>query len=253
MRCGLWKTGDATMTVFDGFFSMSGGFSGAAAYPAAALMLAASHALPSWPGVRPRLVAALGRAGFVTLYSLLSLAALALFVLAYRAADTAVVFTPPVWAAPLAVAAMPVAFTLIAWRLSAPFGPADDPHPPRGLYRITRAPGSLGLLLWAGLHLLATGDSRRLVLFATMAAIALFAIVKNGWVLRHADTEGARRLRAAAHAMPFATPASRRPAVWAAAARETGPWRPLAALAAWAGVLAAHPHVFGVDPLFWLP
>lgn len=246
MGCAEAKRMSAMMTALDGFFGA------AAAYPAAAAVLVASHAVPSWPGVRPRLMAALGRAGFVAAYSLLSLAALALFVGAYGAADTAVVFAPPAWSALLAVALMPVAFLLIVCRISTPFGPAGDPHPPRGVYRITRAPGSLGLLLWAGLHLLATGDSRRLVLFATMAVIALFAIAKNGWLLRTSAAEGARRMRHAAAAVPFATPASRRPAVWAAAGRETGPWRPLAALAAWAAVLAAHPHVFGVDPLFWL-
>ncbi len=233
------------MSALDGFFGLT------VAYPVAALVLVVSHAVPSWPGVRPWLVARLGRAGFVTLYSLLSLAALALFVGAYGRADTAVVFRPPAWAAPLAVALMPLVFTLVVCRITTPFGPAGDPHPPRGVYRITRAPGSLGLLLWAGLHLLATGDSRRLVLFATMAVIAVIAIVKNGWLLRRAATDGARRMRAVP-VIPSTTPSGRRPATWMAAVRETGPWRPLAGVAAWAAMLAVHPHLFGVDPLFWL-
>ncbi|HYH23568.1 MAG TPA: NnrU family protein [Azospirillum sp.] len=218
-------------------------------YLAAAVLLFVSHAVPSWPGVRPALVARLGRPGFMALHSVLSLAALALFVVAYRDADAAgFLFTPAAWGHPLAVALMPVAFVLIAARLSTKAGEPMSPREPKGIYRVTRFPGSLGLLLWAVLHLQATGDARRFVLFATMAAIALFAMVKNDWVLRHARGAAARTFREETSVVPFAAIlAGRQRFVWS----EIGWGRLLAGVAAWALVLEAHRFVFGVDPLYW--
>jgi len=218
-------------------------------YLAAALLLFVSHAVPSWPGVRPALVARLGRPGFMALHSVLSLAALTLFVVAYRDVDTTgFVFTPAGWAHQLAVALMPVAFVLIAARLSTKAGEPLSPREPAGIYRVTRFPGSLGLLLWAVLHLQATGDARRVVLFATMAAIALFAMVKNDWVLRRARSAAARTFREETSVVPFAAIlAGRQRFVW----HEIGWARLLAGVAAWAVVLEAHRFVFGVDPLYW--
>lgn len=215
---------------------------------AAALVLFASHALPSWPGVRPALIARMGRSGFVALHSLGSTLALLLFVWAYReAAGGAPLFIPAGWAAPLVVALMPLAFLLVVARVTSKAGHPEAPNPPVGIYRITRYPGSLGLLLWALLHLQATGDGRRVVLFGTMAAIALFAIVKNDWVLRRSDAGRAHRAKTSV--LPFA-------AILAGRQRfvpgEIGWGRLLAGLAAYAGMIALHPLLFGIDPLYWL-
>jgi len=213
-----------------------------------ALLLFVSHAVPSWPGVRPALIARLGRPGFITLHSLGSLLTLGLFIHAYREAGGGMpVFLPASWSAPLAVALMPLAFLLIVARVTTKFGEAEAPNPPAGIYRITRFPGSTGLLLWALLHLQATGDGRRVVLFVTMAAIALFAIVKNDWVLRRSDAGQAFRNETSA--LPFAAILTgRQHLVWA----EIGWGRALAALAAYAAVILAHPWLFGVSPLYWL-
>lgn len=220
-------------------------------YLASAVLLFASHAIPSWPGVRPALLGRLGRPGFIALHSLLSLVTLTLFVLAYRAADTAGhLFFPADGAAKLAVALMPVAFFLMVARVTTPFGEPPAPRPPAGIYRITRFPGSVGLLLWALLHLQATGDARRFILFATMAAIALFAMVKNDWVLRHSPSPDAAAFRAQTSAVPFAAILTGHQRL---VGREIGFGRLLGALALYAAILYAHPLVFGVDPLYWLP
>lgn len=220
-------------------------------YIASAVLLFASHAVPSWPGVRPALIGRLGRPGFIAAYSLLSVATLTLFVLAYQAADTSGrLFFPADGAAKLAVALMPVAFLLMIARVTTKFGEPHAPRPPAGIYRVTRFPGSVGLLLWALLHLQATGDARRFILFSTMAAIALFAIVKNDWVLRRSQDPAAASFRAETGIVPFtAILAGRQRFVW----REIGWGRLLGALAVTAAVLHAHPLVFGVDPLYWLP
>ncbi|WP_029009470.1 NnrU family protein [Azospirillum halopraeferens] len=220
-------------------------------YLLSAAALFAGHAVPSWPGVRPALIARMGRTGFITLHSLLSLVTLALFVHAYRTAEVyGHVFFPADGAAMAAVVLMPVAVFLVVARLMRPSGEPQTPRPPAGIYRITRHPGSMGLLLWALLHLQATGDLRRVILFATMAAIALFAIVKNDWVLRHAGTPEAGTFRTRTSVIPFAAILSgrQRPVV-----SEIGVTPFLAALTAYAALLLAHPRVFGVDPLYWLP
>ncbi len=214
---------------------------------AAACLVFLSHALPSWPGVRPALMARLGRPGFIALHSLGSLVTLGLFVVAYRAADGGeLLFTPAPWAAPLVAAVMPLVFVLLVARITTRFGALDAPNPPQGIFRISRCPGSLGLLLWALVHLNATGDGRRVVLFVTMAAIALFAIVKNDIVLRRSPA--GRAFHAETRRLPWPGPVGG----WAVALREIGWARLAGGLAAYGAMLAAHPHLFGVDPLYWL-
>lgn len=193
------------------------------------------------------MIARLGRPGFIALHSLGSLATLALFVLAYRAADGGeILFTPAGWAAPLVVVAMPLVFLLLIARITTRFGALDAPNPPRGIYRISRCPGSLGLLVWALLHLNATGDGRRVVLFVTMAAIALFAIVKNEIVLSRSPDGQA--FRAATRLLPWPAPIGG----WILALGEIGWARLAGGVAAYVAMLTAHPWLFGVNPLFWL-
>jgi len=212
-----------------------------------ALLLFVSHALPSWPGVRPALIARLGRPGFMALHSVGSLLTLGLFVWAYRTADGGgFLFVPAGWAAPLVALVMPLVFLLLVARVTTRFGSLSAPNPPHGIYRITRCPGSLGLLLWALAHLNATGDERRVVLFATMAAIALFALVKNDLVLKR--SAAGRAFRAETALLPFAA----LPGGLGRALAEIGWARGLGGLAAYAAMLAAHPWLFGIDPLYWM-
>lgn len=131
--------------------------------------------MPSAPPVRARLIERLGRPGFFAAYGLLSLIILVWVILAFRGADPGVwVYLPPAKARALAVVAMPLAVVLVTGRLLQ--RPADHPC---GIYRITAVPGSLGLLLWALLHLLVLGSVRHVLLFGGMALIALIALVKN--------------------------------------------------------------------------
>lgn len=219
-----------------------------ALYLAAAAFLFVSHAVPSAPGLRPVLIERLGRRLYMTLYALLSIVALAAFVWTYRLVSPDFwVFVPPVWAAHLAVAAMPVAFVLVIARLTSPFGSLAEPKPAQGIYRICRFPGSSGLLLWACLHLLATGDGRRFILFATMAVIAGYALAKNARLLDRADSEAARRFRRETSLLPFAAILAGRQRL----ALGESAWRVLLGLVLYVAMLALHPLVFGVDPLYW--
>lgn len=186
---------------------------------AALAVLFLSHAVPALPPVRAALVRRTGPAVFRAVYSLAATAVIAWVIGAYwQAADSPWLWTPPFWGRWAAVLLMPVALWLVAVRLMRPPGEGRG-----GLYRWLPAPGSAGILIWAGLHLLNVGQARTVMLFAAFAAIALFALVKN---------------------IVLAPPA----AVNAPAGR-IGFAPAVAALLVWAALLALHPLVIGVDPL----
>jgi uncharacterized membrane protein len=185
---------------------------------AALSLLVLTHLVPSAPGVRPGCIRILGLSGFRIAYSIVSAAVVAWVIAAYiDAADGPWLWTPPGWGRWVAVAAMPVALWLIAVRLLQRPGERRT-----GVYRVIPAPGSSGLLLWAGLHLLNVGHARAVMLIGVFAALSAVAAIKN-------------TMTAPAAAPCVGTDAN---------------WKPiLAALLAWLLLLAAHPHVIGVDPL----
>lgn len=199
----------------------------------ALVLLVLSHALPSAPTIRERLIASLGRTVFYVTYSAISLLTLALVIVAYRDAPWVWLYTPPAGARWLAVLIMPLAMFLIVGRLTTSPGPE-----PAGVYRITAVPGSLGILLWAVLHLLNLGAAHQLLLFGAFAAIALLALMKN---MRVAPP-GFRRIRVVPF---FAIVTERERLVW----REIGWWRLAVALAGYGMLLWLHPAVIGLDPL----
>jgi|TARA_R110002072_G_scaffold237600_2_gene394973 uncharacterized membrane protein len=224
--------------------------SGAGLYIFSAFLLFVSHAVPSAPGVRDRLLAGLGDRAFRVIYSLLSLLVLVFFVWTYRGYDGALwLFEPLQGAAFLAVGLMPIAFFLVLGRLLTPLGDLQRPKAVRGIYALIRFPGSSGLLLWSLLHLGATGDLKRVVFFATMALISLYALLKNNWVLARATTAEARAFRWASSNVPFrAVLRGRVPGHCLVAI-----WQPLVVgLLGYALVLWLHPLLFGVNPLAWL-
>lgn len=200
---------------------------------AAVLVLVASHALPAHGAVRAAMTARLGLRGFRAVHSLVSAAALAAVVAAYRAAEPGLWVWYPVFEARcVTIAAMPVAVFLLVGRLSQRPGAE-----PRGVYRITTTPGSVGVLLWSLGHLAVAGDQRRVILFAGMLAIALVALVRNA---------GPANPPGIAGTIPFARILAGRERL---ALSEIGLWRPVLALLLVAALLVLHPLVFGVDPL----
>jgi uncharacterized membrane protein len=129
---------------------------------AATALVIASHVVPSAPGLRERLIRSLGRPGFYAGHSLISLLALGLLVWAYWSAGPQDWLYEPIGAARIiGLAAMAVATLLVTARLTT--RPAPDR--PRGIYRVTAVPGSLGVLLWALVHLLNLGEARAVVVF----------------------------------------------------------------------------------------
>lgn len=92
---------------------------------AATALLIASHVLPSMPSIRTGLIDRLGRRGFYAAYSILSLLALGLVVLAYRAADPGPwLYTPVPGSRVIALVGMMPAVLLLVARLTTRTDPA---------------------------------------------------------------------------------------------------------------------------------
>jgi uncharacterized membrane protein len=201
----------------------------------ATVLVIASHVVPSAPGMRERLINTFGRSGFYAGYSLLSLLTLGLLIWAYRAAGPQDwLYTPHPAARFVALAAMLLATFLVTARLTT----RTPPNGPIGIYRVTAVPGSLGVLLWALVHLLNLGEARAVVVFVGLAVMTLVALLKN---LRLADP-----VYRAVGWLPFAAILrGREVLLW----HEIGWWRVGLALLVYASLLYLHPIVMGRDPL----
>lgn len=143
----------------------------------------AVHLLPTAPALRAGLLARLGDKGYRTVFSLVSLLGLALVVVGYgQRGEQAYLFAPVPWAYAMAPHIVPLAFVL--------FAAANM----RGYIRHwLRHPMLLGVLLWAGVHLLANGELAATVLFGSFLVYALFDLASA--VLRGAVKTFEPRLR----------------------------------------------------------
>jgi uncharacterized membrane protein len=176
------------------------------------VLFLASHGLPGRPAVRRRLVTALGEAGYLAVYSIVSLLALGwLIVAAGRAPYVETwAFAPwQLWAPNLA---MPLVCLLVAFGIAAPnplsFGGRGvqrfDPDRP-GIAGITRHPLLWALVLWSASHLLPNGDLAHLLLFGSFAVFAVLGMFAIDRRLKRSlgETEWARLARRTS-LLPFA-------------------------------------------------
>jgi uncharacterized membrane protein len=144
-------------------------------YIALAVFLAA-HLIPASPGLRSRLIGTMGRATYLSAYSLLSLGLLAWLILAAQRAETVLLWDPAPWQWHVPFLAMPVAaFLLIAglaWpnTLSISLRSGEEPGP---IVAVTRHPVLWGFLIWAASHVPANGSLVAVLLFGGMAAFSI--------------------------------------------------------------------------------
>lgn len=132
------------------------------------------HLVPTLPGLRFALVQRWGEQRYKGAFSLVSLAGLALIIGGYAtAAPGARLFEP----SPTAIAIAPYAMTLSLVLLAAA-------NLRSHIRRVLRHPMLLGVAIWASVHLLANGDTRGTVLFASFLAYATVDLVSA--VQRHA-------------------------------------------------------------------
>ncbi len=197
-----------------------------------------SHVAIARTRIRPVLIERLGRRGYLTAYSILSVALLAWVIVALLESPRVWLWPTPSWAYPFALVVSAVAFVLIGIGavvrnpLSVAFRTEGfDPERP-GIVGWIRHPLIWGLGLWGFAHIPANGDWPSLLLFA---GSALFALLGTRAVDRRKKRQLGvlewSRLTSGAGTLD-------RPALLGAGL----------GLALWAVALALHPVLFGVDP-----
>jgi uncharacterized membrane protein len=219
----------------------------------AALFVPLSHFGISSSPLRPILVERLGERPYQALYSVVSFAAFAWLIVAYRHADVVVLWIAP---RPVKLAALPVvllAFLLVVVGLTTPNPTTvgaealfDRPNVARGILRITRNPFLWGTALWALAHIGVTGDLASFLFFGSIGALGL--VGASLLDAKKARQHGERWKRFATHTsnLPFRAILEGRQEL---ALGEIGAWRIALAVALFVIVLLAHPRLFGVSPL----
>jgi uncharacterized membrane protein len=125
---------------------------------AAVALFAVIHLVPSVPAVKARLAARFGRA-WGPAYGAISLAALALVALAWRAAPVDPIYDPPPWGFYATFVLVLLAFICLGIFLF------------RGSWRQSLVmPLSIGVILWGAGHLFSNGDLASLILFGGFIA-----------------------------------------------------------------------------------
>lgn len=224
---------------------------------AALVVFVLMHAVPARPGLRGRLVDALGRRTYLVLYSVLSLALLAWLISAAIRAPEITLWDQARWQAILALIAIPLALVLIFAGLIKPnplsVSLSADSHDPArpGLLAVTRHPVLWGFGLWGGAHIVTNGDLVSIILFGALSFFALLGTVtldrRKARMMGDAEW---RRLAADTGNAPFV-------AILKGDARLTIDRPLLAGIAISAIVSAAllaggHLWLFGADPLsYW--
>ena len=219
-------------------------------FAAALAVFLAAHSIPATPTIRGRLIAVLGRTGYLAAYSLLSLALLAWLVAAVRRADTVVLWQPAAWQWRVTLGLMPVSlfFGMAGLLAPNPLSVSVRGGPPGAIVSVTRHPLLWGFLFWAVAHLPPNGDLASVILFGGLATFSLLGfLLLDAKARRRLGPQRWRALSQATSTVPF----------WALliGRARIGAAKPLmlpaalaAALYAWF-LLQGHALLIGPDPL----
>jgi uncharacterized membrane protein len=219
----------------------------------ASLGFVAIHVLPA-TRLRPRLIALVGRNGYLGGFSLASIVMLIVMVVGYNQAPAGA----PLWATGavlrwLVAALMLVPFWLLVAANSEPNPSAvggetalETSAAPHGVFTITRHPLMIAIALWAALHLIANPDLPSAIFFGSLVTTALGGARLQDW---RKDSEiGAawRRYRGQTSFMPFAAITQGRTRL---DTDDVTWWRLAITLGLWLGMLVFHGPVIGVPAL----
>ncbi|MBV9811719.1 MAG: NnrU family protein [Acetobacteraceae bacterium] len=215
----------------------------------AAVLWVAWHVGLSGTRLRDAVVARLGENAFRITFSLGSVATIVFLVFAYRGASGTQLWTLPAWLQWLLVAAMIPASMLfvgsVATRNPTAVGAnAGSLEPARGVIRITRHPMLWAFGIWAGVHLIANGDTASLLFFGAFLVTIVAGIPSLDAKLARRNPARWQPLAAATSMIPGAAIAQGRNRVVVSEL-----WLPIVGGAAlWLILLFGHPHVIGVAP-----
>ncbi|MBW2424284.1 MAG: NnrU family protein [Deltaproteobacteria bacterium] len=221
----------------------------------AACFFVGIHLFVAGTGLRDRLVARLGERAYLGLFSLASGVGIVWLSGAYVAAsaETRFLWQFPPSARSWATIAMGFAFLFVVIGLTTPSPTAAGGEArlasgaaASGILRVTRHPFLMGVALWAGVHLVANGDTASLLFFSALLVLALAGPVSiDRKRARKHGREWQEFIRATS-IVPFGAIAGGRNRLVLA---EIGLWRPALAIVIWALVLVFHGAVFGVNVL----
>lgn len=195
--------------------------------------------------VRGALAARLGEKGFTLAYSVLSVGAIALLVMAWQSAPVV-----PLWDLPEALHWAVVLLMLPAFLLFVASVATPNPTAvagklegePRGIQRITRHPMLWSFALWAGLHLLSKGNLAGVLFFGAFLVTSLVGMPSIDAKLRARDPAMWSRLAPTTSILPFgAVLAGRNRVAWGEI--PVAVW--VIGAGAWALMLWLHPLIFG--------
>jgi uncharacterized membrane protein len=198
-------------------------------------------------GLRGAITARIGERGFQAGFSLASILALALLILAWRAPPPVPLWVAPPWLRWLAAAAMLPAFTLFAGSLTVrnPTMTGGAGATARGMLRVTRHPMLWSFAIWALVHAAVNGTLSGLLFFGTLAVTALAGMPSIDAKLAKRDPAGFAPVLEATSILPGgAIAAGRNELVMGELLLPV-----LLGAALWALLLLAHPWLFGAAPL----
>lgn len=224
---------------------------------AATVVFVGGHFLLSSANLRPRLLSRLGPQGFRAAYSLFALVSFVWMLMAYGEAPGDLLWSPPEALRWVPLLIMPLAAILLVCGVTSRSptmvggedGLRDAPasfDPAPGILRVTRHPVLWSFVFWSASHLLVNGDVASMIMMGGILVLA-------GGGMGHIDQKRAVAMGSdwgpvalTTSVLPFAAILSGRTTMdWPG----IGWWRPLLAIAVYAGLLHLHSAIFGVSPL----
>lgn len=198
---------------------------------------------------RDAAVAKLGEGRFMLAFSIASVLSILLLVGAYNAAETRFLWSAPSWLRWILAALMLPAFMLFMAshrRNPTAMGNKGLGEEPRGIQRVTRHPMLWSFAIWAGVHLVANGDTASLVFFGAFLVTALAGMPSIDAKLARRHPEAWRGFAARTSLLPFGAILAGRNRL---ALAEIGWLPPVAGLVLWAALLHFHRAIFGMPAL----
>ena len=126
------------------------------------VVLVGIHFLPAFPEARDGLMERLGRNGYRSLFSIVSLLGLVLVIWGFAQAPVIQIWAPPVWTRHLALLLMLPVFPLLF-----------AAYLPGKIKAKVRHPMLAAIKFWALAHLIANGDLASIILFGSFLAYAV--------------------------------------------------------------------------------
>ena len=218
----------------------------------AAALFVALHLFMSSLPVRTRAVAKFGLGAFQGVYSLVIVGVFSWLIYAWSQAPFIPLWSSPSWTrlVPL-VGMLPVFVLMVAgYSTKNPTTAGQEsalgrPEAATGILRITRHPANLSNALWGLVHLPPNGDVASLLLFGSIALLAILGTLHIERRRRETHGEDWERFARVTSVVPFAAILAGRNRL---SVSEIGAWRLLLGVVIYALALTAHTYAIGASP-----